>query len=69
MKISKNTENLVIFLAVFFIFTHLVTCIWIIIANSLAIDNMGTGTWQESYMSQGNLGSGDLYVLSLYWTI
>jgi hypothetical protein len=50
MKISKNTENLVLFLAVFFIFTHLVTCIWIIIANSLATDDMGTGTWQESYM-------------------
>lgn len=49
MKITKNTENLAIFLAVFFIFTHLVTCIWIIIANSLATDSIGSGTWQGSY--------------------
>ena len=69
MKISKNTENLAIFLCVFFIFTHLVTCIWIIIANSLASDSEGTGTWMESYMGNGQLADGDLYVLSLYWTI
>jgi hypothetical protein len=46
MKISKNTENLVIFMSIFFIFCHLVTCIWIIIPNYLATDDNGTGTWQ-----------------------
>jgi hypothetical protein len=41
----------------------------VILANYIAQDDLGTGTWLHNYLSQPNFGNGDLYVVSFYWTI
>lgn len=48
---------------------HLVSCLYVILANYISPDELGTGTWMYNYMTQPNFGDGDLYVVSFYWTI
>ena len=53
----------------FLILSHIVTCLYVILANSDGPDDYGTGTWMANYLSNPNFSNWDLYAVSFYWTI
>ena len=69
LKISLGFERLFFFILIFFILTHICTCLWLIIASLYhAEEDNFSSTWLESY-THNYESSLDLYTVSFYWTI
>lgn len=70
LKISLGFERLFFFILIFFILTHICTCLWLIIASLYHAEGIYDGTWLENYTDAEETNTSlDLYAISFYWTI
>jgi len=63
LKLGLGFERLSFFLLVFFMMTHIMTCLWVMIAAF--IDEDFKGTWLAPFVESEN----SKYFTSFYWTI
>ena len=66
----SGIDRLLFFILIFFLLTHIVACLWIMIPQFYKYDEdqqQFIGTWLEQYSEEMN--AKQLYVLAIYWTI
>jgi hypothetical protein len=77
LKLSIGFERLFFFLLMFLILVHIVTCLWILLAELFKLDDYEISndedpyenTWMYKYSQEEHLNDLELYFTSFYWCI